>query len=285
MFTLAEGFHQHTFLSGAGDGIIAEWDMNHASQATGIAKIHANIFCLYHIKKHQLLVCGTLKGSVHIIELNTKKEIKNIGRYPYPVFDFYFHEPSNLLYICSENGILDVWKFPEMEHILSKQLSTKSLRKIIFHEIENQFIVASSDALIYFLDEKTLEIDATLSGHKNSVFSLCLSFDKKYLMSGSRDAQLALWNIETKQLETIIAAHLFTINDICISPDGKLIATAGRDKHIKLWDAATLELLKVIDFEKFGGHKHSVNKLFWSNYHNLLISCGDDKNIFSWSIN
>ena len=81
-----------------------------------------------------------------------------------------------------------------------------------------------------------------------------------------------------------IPAHMFTINDIVFSPDGKLMATAGRDKHIKIWDAEAFNLLKVIDREKFGGHINSVNKLFWSNWNNYLISCGDDKAVMVWEI-
>src|SRR5690606_5922586 len=111
--------------------------------------------------------------------------------------------------------------------------------------------------------------------HGNSVFSLCLSPDGKYLLSGSRDAHLKVWDAENKfYLLHTIPAHLFTVNHIAFHPDGKLFASAGRDKHIKIWDAQSFQLLKVIDKEKFQGHVNSVNRLLWLKNSNYLVSAG-----------
>jgi WD40 repeat protein len=57
------------------------------------------------------------------------------------------------------------------------------------------------------------------------------------------------------------------------------------DKTLKIWDASEFKLLKVIDFARHGGHKNSVNKLYWSDYQDLLVSASDDKKISVWKLN
>jgi WD40 repeat protein len=56
------------------------------------------------------------------------------------------------------------------------------------------------------------------------------------------------------------------------------------DKTIKVWETESMTLLKVIDRSRHAGHTNSVNKVLWTNYENLLISCGDDKNIIVWDL-
>jgi WD40 repeat protein len=40
----------------------------------------------------------------------------------------------------------------------------------------------------------------------------------------------------------------------------------------------------VIDYPRYGGHKHSINTLIWSSYKDLLVSGSDDKQISVWKI-
>ena len=56
------------------------------------------------------------------------------------------------------------------------------------------------------------------------------------------------------------------------------------DKSIKIWDAREYKLLKVIDKARHAGHGTSINKLWWSEYENLLVSASDDKKISVWNL-
>ena len=53
-----------------------------------------------------------------------------------------------------------------------------------------------------------------------------------------------------------------------------------------LTQAAFIEkkLLKVIDEGRHQGHSNSVNKLFWSRYSDLLVTCSDDRTISVWKL-
>jgi WD40 repeat protein len=182
-----------------------------------------------------------------------------------------------------KNHILDAKKHNEIEEIIIPDEGFVIHPGILYLGVT--FLFACSDFNIYVYDADNFQLKNVLHGHDNSVFSIALNPSGTRLVSGSRDAQLKVWDVQNNYTCLMtIPAHMFTINDIVFSPDGKLMATAGRDKHIKIWDAEAFNLLKVIDREKFGGHINSVNKLFWSNWNNYLISCGDDKAVMVWEI-
>lgn len=284
VFTVAEGLHENSFLSGAGDGLVAEWYLDGDDQAKGIIQIPANIFSLCLIRTLNILLAGHMRGGVHVVDLHQKKEINNLGRTTASVFDLYWHVQKAQLFVATGNGQVFIWKLPSYELHQIMSVSTESVRHIEFFAKKNELAFACSDNNIYIYDADDLSHKYTLTGHTKSVFSLAYSPDGNHLLSGSRDAQLGIWDTEKYTLQQMVPAHMYTINDIKYSPDHKLFATAGRDKHVKIWDAADFRLLKVIDAEKYGGHIHSVNKLFWSVYNNTLISCGDDKVINCWNL-
>jgi len=106
-----------------------------------------------------------------------------------------------------------------------------------------------------------------------------------YLLSGSKDAYLNCWDMSNdyKAVEKI-PAHNFAIYAIAWHPEGKLFATGSRDKTVKIWNADDLSFLLRIDHDKFQGHTHSVNALYWCRFNNYLISGGDDRKVFVWHI-
>ena len=56
------------------------------------------------------------------------------------------------------------------------------------------------------------------------------------------------------------------------------------DKSIKVWDAESFKLLKVIDRARHAGHGTSINKLQWTNFHNQIVACSDDRSISVWKL-
>jgi WD40 repeat protein len=284
IYSLSAGLQPNTVLSGGGDGVIAEWRLDAEAPAQGLAMVKGNVFTMLHIAEKELLIAGDLNGVVHITDLAAKKELV---RFTYTGGAIYALTRLNATTVLAGAGngniyLLDLQNLTEINCI---EVSDKPVRSITYAKQRNELLVACSDFNIYVFNATDYTLKHVLSGHDNSVFCLALSPDGSRLISGSRDAQLRVWDVENDyQCIMQIPAHMYTVNDIVFSPNGRLMATAGRDKHIKIWDAEGLHLLKVIDFEKFGGHINSVNKLFWSNWNNYLISCGDDRTVMVWDI-
>ena len=75
IFCLGEGGDANTVMSGSGDGIVAQWQLNGEDSAQGLARIPGSIFSLYLHKTLQLLITGSLEGTVFITDLEKKEEI------------------------------------------------------------------------------------------------------------------------------------------------------------------------------------------------------------------
>lgn len=284
VFAIEKGTLPHTVLTGGGDGLVAEWDLKGEHAGKGLIRVSGNIFSLLLIPEMNYLIAGDLKGDVHLTDLVLKQEIINFSCDGAIVYDIKLMD-NNTIGIGCENGFFYVWDLFLQKIIKKIHVAEKSIRHVLISEKRNEIIFSCSDNFIYVYDKHTLSHKHVLAAHTNSVFSSCFTMDEKILISGSRDAQLVIWDVENNyQLMKAIPAHMFTINDIKLSPNGRLFATAGRDKHIKIWETETFNLLKVIDNEKFAGHINSVNKLFWSNWNNYLISCGDDRSVIVWDI-
>ena len=284
IFSLAQGFAQHEILSGGGDGVIAAWQVGKQENAKGLASIAGNVFALKLVPEMQLLVAGDLNGVLHIINLESKLEVARFTYEGGAIFSIVLIDNNNIL-VGAGNGNAYIIDLTQLKQIAVIEVSDKSIRAVCYIANRREFLFACSDFNIYVYDADNFQLKNVLHGHDNSVFSIALNPSGTRLVSGSRDAQLKVWDVQNNYTCLMtIPAHMFTINDIVFSPDGKLMATAGRDKHIKIWDAEAFNLLKVIDREKFGGHINSVNKLFWSNWNNYLISCGDDKAVMVWEI-
>ncbi len=266
------------------EGIVLKWNVNEIESATVLAKVSGQVFSLLIYESLNQLWVGTMAGVVHVLDLNSKKEIHHFVNHTDSIFDIQMNSDERI-YIASKDGSISIWEAATSRFINRIQIAQDGLRKIAFHPNKKEMAIGSSDNYIYILSTENFQELYKIEAHTNSVFSLCYSTDGEQLFSGGRDAMLYSWNVLNNYSELKNRpAHLFTINNIILLR-GKYIATAGRDKHVKIWNGGNLELIKVLDKEKFDGHKNSVNKLTWLRGHNILVSVSDDRSMILWKIN
>ena len=265
-------------------GWVVEWDFNNPEMGRLLAKVETQIFSLCYLEKENRVVAGNMNGGVHWIDLDQPDKTKNIAQHQKGVFAI--QQVGNSLFTAGGAGILTRWDIAQQKNIESLHLSNKSLRCIAYSEARNELAIGASDTHIYLLDAKTLAIKKIIKeAHENSVFSICYSPNNRHLISGGRDAHLRIRDLHQDGLEiSSQPAHWYTINDIVFHPKAPIFATASRDKTIKIWDAQSFQLLKVIETIRDQGHLNSVNRLFWSNFNDYLVSCGDDRSINIWEI-
>lgn len=275
------------FLFSSGDdGTVAKWNLDEKNPSgEGVLKVPHGIYSLAYIPNKQMLVAGGSEGSVYFIDLLQKQIIHQYRKTVDAIFDLHFSAEKNQLWVLHGKGGLSLIDLDKFETLFYKRLTDSHLRSIVSHPNESGWLVASSDQMIRWLDAEGNTILKEWEAHENSVFSLMVHKEGKYLMSGGRDAHLNIWDINQDfSLIKSIPAHNFTINDMAFSQSGDYFVTASRDKTIKLWDAYSFDLLKVIDVKRNEGHTHSVNKIKWLKSDNSLISCSDDRRIIRWNI-
>lgn len=282
IYTLHPGGQPSVFFSGAGDGMIAKWDLENPEEGDLIAKLPNSVYALHYLPDKDILVAGHNYEGIHLLDWKNKKELASLQLTTAAIFDI--QSLGDKLVVGSGDGSVSLVDLKTLT--ISRQIkpSEKSARSIAVNTREGEIAVGFSDHYIRIFDEN-LVMRKEWQAHENSVFTLRYSPDKERLLSGSRDARLKAWAVHAdyeKQEEVV--AHLYAINHIEFSPDGKHFVTCSMDKSIKVWDANALRLLKVIDRARHAGHGTSVNKLLWTDYHQQLASASDDRSISVWQI-
>lgn len=281
VYTL-EGFKAPAvFFSGAGDGMVVQWDLREGDKGTLIAKLDTSVYALHYYAPDNCLIIGQNYQGIHLLDIESRKEKGSLKLTDAAIFSIQTH--GQLAFIGTAEGEVIVVALKALQIVARLQFGVKSARCITVHPNSRELVVGYSDNNIRIFDLDTYKLKKTIPAHKNSVFTVCFSPDFRFLLSAGRDAHLKIWDVgqDYNPVEDIVA-HMYAINSICYSPDGRYFATCSMDKSIKIWDAAEFKLLKVIDKARHAGHGTSVNKLLWRDYENLLVSGSDDRSISIW---
>ncbi len=284
IFALAvDAYEVYAYTSGD-DGIIVQWDLYRPnSDGNGLFRIERSVYALAVAEEHQLVIAGTSDGPLYAYHLSQKKLVFTSRKHTGAIYDLWVDRERSLLWVLHAEGVLWVMSLPDFEEKGYLRPSQAHLRSIYPDPDEQHLYLASSDHQIHVLDSVSGQIAYKWKAHENSVFALNIHQGAKYLLSGGRDAHLCVWDLQ-QQYQPVkrIPAHNFTINGIALSPQEDYFVTASRDKTIKLWDAYSFDLLKVVDFARHKGHKHSVNRVRWLERDQTVLSCGDDRRLLRW---
>lgn len=283
IYGLGRGFEQGTFVTGGADGWVVEWDYQNPGDGRLLVQVNAPVYSFAVLAEMNQLLCGTRAGNLHVVDMEQRKEVRNIVAHTAGIFDIVQLPQTKQIVTAGGDGTVKIWN---TDFLLATQLknSTKSARVIAVHPKKPEMAVGYSDNHIRVFDTNTFALLHEVEAHSNSVFALDYSPDGKQLLSGGRDAVLKVWEADNGYvpLQTI-NAHWYHINAIKYNPVGSLFATVSLDKTLKIWDAYTFELLKVMDKPKNDGHTTSVNKVMWVD-NNSLITASDDKTAMLWVI-
>jgi len=113
----------------------------------------------------------------------------------------------------------------------------------------------------------------------SNITSVAVSFDSKYIVSGSKDGYIRLWDIKTKKLLYLFKGHLKAVTSVAISYDSKYIVSGSRDKTVKLWDIQTRKLLYT-----FKGHSNDITSVAVSRDLRYIVSGSRDSSVRLWDI-
>ena len=75
----------------------------------------------------------------------------------------------------------------------------------------------------------------TLFGHNNSIRSIDITKNSKFLFSGSEDNTIMLWSFEKSKVIRTFLGHCSEISSITISQDIKYLFSGSWDYNIKIW--------------------------------------------------
>jgi WD40 repeat protein len=280
---LKEGADPRYFYTGAGDGMVVEWDLDHPKDGVLLARLPRSVYALEVDPKRNFLIVGHNYEGIHVIDLEEKMESWSLKLSSAAIFDLKIF--GDELFVATGDGVLIVVDMQMRSVKRQVKLSSKSIRVLAIASEKKHLALGFSDYSIQVLDLAANAVPiARLEGHSNSVFALGYSPDEKILVSGARDACLKFWNTDHYLLEENVVAHLYAINYLSFREDGNFLVTCSMDKSLKIWEMTSRNLVKVIDKARNAGHGTSINKVFWSTYSGVIVSVSDDRSIVIWQI-
>ncbi|WP_077920334.1 cytochrome D1 domain-containing protein [Spirosoma sp. 209] len=116
-------------------------------------------------------------------------------------------------------------------------------------------------------------------GHTNHVFSVALSSDGRYALSGSYDKTVKLWEVETGREVRTFTGHADQVVSVALSPDGRYALSGSWDNTIKLWDIASGQEIRT-----FRERSSIVRSVAFSPDGRYILSGSKDKTLKLWEV-
>ncbi|KAK8791916.1 hypothetical protein WA158_005293 [Blastocystis sp. Blastoise] len=118
-----------------------------------------------------------------------------------------------------------------------------------------------------------------LIGHTSSIYSLDISNDGLYVISGSNDKTVKLWSVQTSTCLVTYTSHSGPIWSTCFSPKSTCFLSTSLDTTARLWYTNMISPVRI-----FTGHSMDVTCCAW-HPNGLYIATGSiDKSIRFWGI-
>ncbi|EFH84643.1 protein kinase domain-containing protein [Ktedonobacter racemifer] len=111
----------------------------------------------------------------------------------------------------------------------------------------------------------------TFEGHTGFVWSVSLSGDGRWLVSGSWDKTIRLWETSSGRCVRIFYGHTAPVESVSLSGDGRWLVSGSNDKTIRLWETSSGRCVRT-----FYGHTSDVRSVNLSGDGRWLVS-GSDK--------
>jgi WD40 repeat protein len=246
VYAMDKGISEHSFFTGGIDKFIALWNLKTLQPEKFEASLPAPVYTICHIPEKKLLLAGTTTGSIHILDLEKKQEIKILQHHMAPIFDIKYSLKTNCFYTAGGDGNFAVCPLDTLSMIKIKKLSNKKVRNIDFNYTTSEIAVAVGNCNILVFELYILDHKKAFSAHQLASNVVRYSPDGKFLLTGGRDAHLNIWQVGNYESVESIPAHNWAIYDIVFNQDATLFTTTSSDKTIKIWDAKTYQLLKCI---------------------------------------
>jgi len=152
---------------------------------------------------------------------------------------------------------------------------TKRVNEVIL--FDDMICSTSMDTTCKLWHFKTTEEILSLRGHSLNVFTIAITHDHRYVVTGSSDMTIRLWNIQTGEQVGILTGHSDWVTAITLSPYSRRILSGSRDGHLKVWDSETGDLIETLEY-----HKKCILQIRYSSNGKYFISASEDKTVKLW---
>jgi len=178
-----------------------------------------------------LLSCSS-DNTLRIWDIATQKEIQNIKFKD--VKTAVFGANTKRIVIVTKNNDIKILNLENNKEIMSLNIGAENIKTLLY-DPQLQYIIFSDSKYIKILDTRTALVEKIFYGHKDDVYSIAVSPNKKFIVSGCEDGVIGVWDLYGNDSFMLDAGHTKEISTVGISNDNKFIFSYS-SAEIALWD-------------------------------------------------
>jgi len=118
-----------------------------------------------------------------------------------------------------------------------------------------------------------------LKGHTDDVYTIKVSPNGKYLVSGGRDRTIRIWDLITATTVKVLTGHDDSIYDLDFSKEGALLVSGCRDGSVGIWNTQTWKMEKLLQ-----GPDNSIHGIAVDPHGVWIAGAGFDNNLWLWKL-
>ena len=160
-----------------------------------------------------------------------------------------------------------VWKNKNVFSSLSEHV-----KYLVYLETSNVL----SEIIIFNLKDLSKKRILTYNQTMNSI---CLTTDYKYLIMNSGGSKVSIWNISKNFNERSLVGHTEWVNSLALSSNQKYVISGSNDKTVRLWEFLTGKCKMC-----FIGHSEKVVLVGFTKNDKFGISASCDFSIRIWNL-
>src|SRR5262249_1839394 len=168
------------FFSGSGDNYVTRWDAMGAINPEAVIRGQATIYSLCFLAGKNFLAVGESSGTFHVIDLDSKKEIRNIVFHKAGVYDIKFSQRYQRLFTAAGDGNIAAWNGDSFKLLFNKKLCEQKIRGIAVSDKHSLAAFACGDGSIAVYNADSLSELIRFSSHDLSANCVCFHPNGKH---------------------------------------------------------------------------------------------------------
>lgn len=146
----------------------------------------------------------------------------------------------------------------------------------------SEFVAAVSINDEHFVDIYAIENGMRLmrlKGHTETIYTVAICGDDKYIASGSLDKTIRIWDKDDYSQIFVLEGHAECVRSLVFDFKSKYLFSGSYDRYINKWDLSTGQKVQT-----FKGHTDFVLGVDIASNNSFLVSCSKDKTIRVWDM-
>jgi WD40 repeat protein/predicted Ser/Thr protein kinase len=152
------------------------------------------------------------------------------------VIEAAFGQDGTTLYSVDLAGTLSAWAIDSGRLVFKTEAVGLPTRTVAVSPDGRVVVTGSDDWRIRLFDAKTGELQNTISGPRQHLFSLVFHPQGRVLFSSSRDPLIQAWDVQTGRELATLESHTGMVMSLALSPDGRTLFSASADRSVGVWD-------------------------------------------------